>query len=435
MNWSRKSVAQALLTMSATIVVGLFGLWLFESGLQAGPAPPAPPQPEPDSVRWARLPKPEFVEGLLANGLLHHRDTVDKNQRFTDLLRGYHVSEVAWAQLNQLNRKTFDFRRVTTGKKYTVLYQPDSLRSLRALVYEPSEIEYVIFHFGDSLRVEACHRTVDVVEKSVAGVIVSTLAESLSDQGLSPELTNRFVDVFAWQVDFYHLQKNDRYKIIYEEEQVAGRTIGIRGITGIYFEQNHTRYYAFAFDQGNGIDYFDEQGNSLRKAFLKFPIEFTSISSRFSKRRFHPIEKVFKPHLGTDLSAPKGTPIRSVGDGVVVEARYNSRSGRYVKVKHNDTYTTGYLHMSRIANGVKSGMRVKQGQVIGFVGSTGWATGPHLCYRFYRNGVQVDALKVKLPPAEPVADLHRPQFDSIKQAVTRKLDQVTFSTAVDLAGN
>ena len=421
--------------MSATIAVGFFALWLLESGLQAGPAPSPPLLPEPDSVRWARLPKPEFVEGILANGLHTHRDTVEKHQRFTDLLQGYYVSPVVWQQLNQLDRNTFDFRKVTAGKKYTVLYQPDSLRALHALVYEPNEVEYVIFHFDDSLRVEPCARQIQVAEKSVSGVIVSTLAESLSEQGLSPELTNRFVDVFAWQVDFYHLQKNDRYKLIYEEEQVEGRTIGIRGITGIYFEQNNTRYYAFAFDQGNGIDYFDEQGKSLRKAFLKYPIEFTRISSRFSKKRFHPIAKVFKPHLGTDLSAPPGTPIRSVGDGVVLEARYNSRSGRYVKVKHNDTYTTGYLHMSRIASSIKPGIRVKQGQVIGFVGSTGWATGPHLCYRFYRQGVQVDALKVKLPPAEPIAEVNRPEFDSLRQVIIRKLDRLSFSAGHDLAGN
>lgn len=278
-----------------------------------------------------------------------------------------------------------------------------------------------------------CARQVQVVEKSVSDVIISTLVESLREQGLSPEPTNRFVDVLAWQVNFYHLQKNDRYKLIYEEEQVEGRTIGIRGITGIYFCNTIRGIMLFAFDQGNGIDFFDEQGKSLRKAFLKYPIEFTRISSRFSKKQFHPIAKVFKPHLGTDRSAPPGTPIRPVvGDGVVLEARYNSRSGRYVKVKHNDTYTTGYLHMSRIASEIKPGIRVKQGQVIGFVGSTGWATGPHLCYRFYPEGVQVDA---KLPPAEPIGEVNRPEFDSLRQVIIRKLDRLSFSAGHDLAGN
>ena len=242
----------------------------------------------------------------------------------------------------------------------------------------------------------------------------------------SHELTNKFVDIFGWQVDFARLQKGDKFKLIYEELQVEGTPIGIKQINGIYFEHFNTPYYAFPFDQGDGIDYFDNEGKSLRKALLKYPIEFTRISSRYTLNRFHPVQKRWKAHLGTDFAAPVGTPIRSVGDGLVEEAQYKSNNGNYVKVRHNGTFTTQYLHMSRIAAGVKAGTRVKQGQTIGYVGSTGLATGPHLCYRFWKNGVQVDALKVDLPASQPVKKDYEAAFNKIKEELTNKLNSIPF---------
>jgi murein DD-endopeptidase MepM/ murein hydrolase activator NlpD len=222
------------------------------------------------------------------------------------------------------------------------------------------------------------------------------------------------------------LQKGDKFKLIYEEAQVEGVTVEIRQIVGIYFEHSANPYYAFPFDQGEGLDYFDDDGNSLRKALLKYPIEFTRISSRYTMNRFHPVQKRWKAHLGTDFAAPTGTPIRSVGDGIVVEAQYKSNNGNYVKIRHNGTYTTQYLHMSRIASGIRPGTKVKQGQNIGFVGSTGLATGSHLCYRFWRNGVQVDALRVELPPSQPVKDEARAAFGIVKEELTRKLEVIPF---------
>jgi murein DD-endopeptidase MepM/ murein hydrolase activator NlpD len=243
---------------------------------------------------------------------------------------------------------------------------------------------------------------------------------------ISNELTNKFVDIFGWQVDFQHLQKGDRFKLIYEENSVEGQPFSIGKILGIYFEHFGHGYYAFPFDQGEGVDYFDEEGKSLRKALLKYPIEFTRISSRYSFNRFHPVAKVFRAHLGTDFAAATGTPIRSVGDGVVLEAQYTANNGNYVKIRHNSTYTTGYLHMSKIASGIYAGSHVKQGQTIGFVGSTGLATGPHLCYRFWRNGVQVDALRVELPPSKPMDKKNWKQFDEVMVLTTLKLQSIPF---------
>src|SRR5690606_21799455 len=243
------------------------------------------------------------------------------------------------------------------------------------------------------------------------------------------DLTNRFVDIFGWQVDFQRLQRGDKFKLLYEERQVEGVSIGIGKINGIYFEHFDQPFYAFPFDQGEGIDYFDEDGKSLRKALLKYPIQFTRISSRYNKNRFHPVQKRWKAHLGTDFAAPTGTPIRSVGDGIVLEARYKSNNGNYVKIRHNATYTTQYLHMSKIAPGIRPGVKVKQEQVIGYVGSTGLATGPHLCYRFWKNGVQVDALRVELPPSQPIQDEYMEAFDSVRTTLIDKLNHIPFPPA------
>lgn len=373
--------------------------------------------------------KPEFLHGMVVNNLRVVEDQVKRNQRFTDLLNGYHVSPAVMQQLNLLPRSTYDFRKISVNKKYTLLVEHDSVKSLKALVYEPNPIDYVVFHFEDSLMVELCQRKVDTLQRSISGRIESTLSHTIEGLGVSNDLTNKFVDIFAWVVDFQRLQKGDQFKLIYEENLVDEKPIGIGKILGVYFEHSGNGFYAFPFDQGDGLDYFDDEGNSLRKALLKYPIEFTRISSRYSKNRFHPVVKVFRPHLGTDFAAPTGTPIRSVGDGIVEEAQYKTNNGNYVKVRHNGTYTTGYLHMSKIASGIKPGVRVRQGQTIGFVGSTGLATGPHLCYRFWKNGVQVDALRVELPPSQPVKAEFFSDFQGIKEELIKQLELIPFPSA------
>ena len=249
--------------------------------------------------------------------------------------------------------------------------------------------------------------------------------------GLSPQLTNEFVDVFAWQIDFFRLQKGDKFKLIYEDHLEEGESIGTGRIKSIYFEHFDNPYYAFYFDQGDGIDYFDEEGNSLRKALLKYPLDFTRISSRYSGNRYHPVQKRWKAHRGTDFAAPKGTPIRSVGVLIIFDARYCKYNGNFVKVKHYSTYTTQYLHMSKIKSGIKRGTKVKQGQIIGYVGSTGLAKGNHLCYRFWRNGVQIDALKVDLPPSAPISPENESNFNQRKLAMMTQLDAIQFPASDD----
>jgi murein DD-endopeptidase MepM/ murein hydrolase activator NlpD len=367
---------------------------------------------------------PNLLYGINIDNHVVIEEKVKKNQFLADILTSYNVPIKLINQVSALPRNIFDVRKIAPDKKYTVFCNTDSLKQAKILVYEPNQIDYIIFNFEDSLRVDVCQREITVAEKSISGIILSSLSNTIYEMGISHELTNKFVDVFAWQVDFARLQKGDIFKLVYEEVQVEGKAIGIRNINGIYFEHFGSPYYAIPFDQGNGTDYFDDKGKSLRKALLKYPIEFTRISSRYSGRRFHPVQKIFKAHLGTDFAAPTGTPIRSVGDGIVEEAQYKSNNGNYVKIRHNGTFTTQYLHMSRIESGVRAGTRVRQGQKIGYVGSTGLATGPHLCYRFWRNGVQVDALRVELPPSEPIKTDYAQAYEQAKVQVKLMLDAI-----------
>lgn len=381
-----------------------------------------------DTITVHLVPKePRVVYGMvLDNNHLVVEDKIKRNQRLGDILEQYNVPAKLIHELSNLSRQIFDPRKIAANKKYTLILDKDSITRAKAMVYEPNAIDYVIFKFGDSLSVDVMKREVVTVEKTVSGVIQSNLSETIEKLGISNELTNKFVDIFGWQVDFQRLQKGDKFKLIYHEEQVEGIAIAIKQIDGIYFEHFGHDYYAFPFDQGEGTDYFDEQGKSMRKALLKYPIEFTRISSRYTQSRFHPVQKRWKAHLGTDFAAPTGTPIRTVGDGIVLEAQYKSNNGNYVKIKHNGTYTTQYLHMSRIASGIRAGMRVRQGETIGYVGSTGLASGPHLCYRFWKNGVQVDALRAELPPSQPILKDKMEAFDVIKKDLTDKLQAIPF---------
>jgi murein DD-endopeptidase MepM/ murein hydrolase activator NlpD len=296
-----------------TLLVSLF-FWVdTQTSLFSKPADYAA---EVDSVQSnLSSPKPIFLYGLEVTKYIVVKDVVKRNERFFELFKDAYVPPLIMQQLHTLPRHEFDFRKVAAYKNYTLIHSNDSLKTAHALVYEASPIDYVIFYLKDSLRIEAKQKEIVVEEKSIAGQIQSTLSETIEELDISPELTNKFVDIFGWKVDFQRLQKGDQFKLIYEEKSVEGKPYAIGDILGIYFEHFGKGYYAFPFDQGDGLDYFDEEGNSLRKALLKYPIEFTRISSRYSHSRFHPVVKVFRPHLGTDFAAPAGTPIRSVGDG------------------------------------------------------------------------------------------------------------------------
>ncbi|WMN07602.1 peptidoglycan DD-metalloendopeptidase family protein [Marivirga arenosa] len=375
-------------------------------------------------------PDPTILYGMVVDSFQVAEHAVKRNQSISDILLAYNVSHQTIFQLANVAKNVFDVRKIAPNKKYTIIYQDnDSLPSARALVYEPNPEEYVVFNLKDSIKVYVEKRPVEVKEKAISGTIQSSLYEEILKNGGTPELVDLVADMYGWQIDFTKIYPGDQFKVIYTERTIEGKSVGIEEIIGAELIHYNNPFLSIAFDQGDGIDYFDEEGKSLRKAFLRYPVKFTRISSKYTKRRYHPVQKRYKAHLGTDYAAPTGTPIYAAGDGVILKARYEKFNGRNVKIRHNATYSTQYLHMSRIAKGIKPGSKVKQGQLIGYVGSTGLASGPHLCYRFWKNDKQVDALKVDLPPSEPIKEDYLSNFMRYKGYVKSKLDQVSYPEA------
>lgn len=293
-------------------------------------------------------------------------------------------------------------------------------------IYPESKYEYWIVSLQDSLYAKKVEKKRTVRRREISGTIEDALYLSVARAGGTQALAMSLVEVYAWSIDFFRLQKGDQFSVVYEEEYVDDTTyVGLKGVIASNIKHVDNDFYAFPYKNELGFhDYYDEEGRSLRKTFLRAPLDFTRISSRYSGRRFHPVQKRWKAHLGTDYAAPTGTPIMTTADGVVIAAKYTSANGNYVKVRHNGTYTTQYLHMSKIGSGVKNGVRVKQGDVIGYVGSTGLATGPHVCYRFWVNGKQVDPYKQKLPDAEPLTAERMPEYKTYMKELKTRLDAI-----------
>jgi murein DD-endopeptidase MepM/ murein hydrolase activator NlpD len=352
----------------------------------------------------ANIISPKMYYGYVIDSMEVVHKSVKRNEFLANILSDHNISYEDIRLLSQRSKGVFDIRKLGVRKSYELICYNDDYKTAKAMIYHPNNIDYVVFNLEDSIYVKTGSKEVITLEKTSSGIITNSLAVSMDENGLRPQLTNDLADIFAWEVDFFRLYPGDRFKLIYEEQFVDGVSVGYGDIKGAVFEHADEKYYAFYFEQGSGIEYFDEEGNSLRKTFLKYPVKFSRISSRYSGRRFHPVQKRYKSHKGTDFAAPQGTPIRTVGDGVVTEARYTKYNGNYVKIKHNSVYSTQYLHMVKMASGIRPGVKVKQGQTIGFVGHTGLAKGNHVCYRFWKYGQQVDALRVDLPSSEPVQD-------------------------------
>ncbi len=325
------------------------------------------------------------------------RYAVRRGETFSDILSRLNVSAQAIATLVERARPVMDVRKLRAGNAYHVYQDTTRGRASEFLVYEQDPVHYVVFDLRDSLRVERGNRPVRTLQKHIQGEIEHSLYQTLEELNANPMVAIELSEIFAWQVDFYRIMQGDRFNVVYEEDYVGDQSVGIKRIKAARFTHDGDVFHAFPYAIDGSIDFYDAEGNSLRRPFLKAPLRFSRISSRYTWRRFHPVQKRYKAHLGTDYAAPTGTPVRSTADGTVIAAGYTRGNGRYVKVKHNGTYTTGYLHFSRIAKGIRKGIKVKQGDIIGYVGSTGLATGPHLCYRFWKNGRQVDPLREKLP--------------------------------------
>lgn len=377
--------------------------------------PPAPLAPVVFGIPTDSL---EIVEG-----------TINTGETLATILSAYNIAPTTIQGLSQKAKSVFEVKSIRTKHTYTLLHSKDSTQTARFFIYEPNDVDYIVYDLRDSLRVSFHQREIEILERELYGKIHGSLYQSIVDAGGSVQLVDAMADIYAWRIDLNHIEPGDTFKLIFEEKQVDGKTIEIGQLKAAYFESNGEPIYAIGFDQGNGFSYFDQDGNSLKKAFLKEPVEYSRISSRYTKSRFHPIQKLFKAHLGTDFAAPIGTPIRTVGDGVVLEAGRSGGNGNYIKIRHNKTYTTQYLHMSRFAQGIRRGVRVKMGETIGYVGSTGLSTGPHLCFRFWKNGQQVDALKEKLPQAEPINKLNIIAFLEKREKIVGRMEAMDTSRA------
>ncbi len=361
-------------------------------------------------------------------GLSHDKFKVIKaafkqNENLGSILFNYHITYAEIDELVKKASKIFSFKNFSFGKKYTLFCSKDSVAKAQCFVYETSPTEYVFFDFRNGIAVYKKEKESEQCVETASAVIEGSLYETLDRLDLSAELATKLADVYAWTIDFYKIQKGDHFKVVYEQTYVEGKPVDVGRILGTEFTHNKEDFYAIYFDANNDGkgNYYDDKGNGMKKAFLKAPLKFSRISSKYSLNRFHPVQKINKPHLGTDYAAAAGTPIMSVADGIVLDAKFGVYNGNYVKVKHNQTYTTQYLHMSKIANGMRPGKHIKQGDVIGYVGSTGLATGPHLCFRFWKNGKQVDPLKEKLPMSEPIDSKYKLQYNKVRDEMMLKI--------------
>jgi murein DD-endopeptidase MepM/ murein hydrolase activator NlpD len=372
-------------------------------------------------------PNAKFLYGIDVTGLNIIEGTVARNQTLGSILSPFEVPYQIIDELAKKSKEIFDVRNIAFNKNFKLITAEDSTSvKPRYFIYEPNAAEYVVFDL-DGLEIYKKEKPAEIRTREIGGMIQTSLYVDMIEKGVGPDLIDLFADLYGWSVDFQRLQKGDKFKVVFDEKFVEDQSVGVVGIQTAYFEHMGEPYHAIPFEQNGEMNFFDQEGNSLKKAFLRDPLKYSRISSRYNLRRFHPVQKRYKPHLGTDYAAPRGTEIRTVGDGTVVEAGYSRGNGNYVKIKHNGTYSTQYLHMSKIGKGIKKGSRVRQGQVIGYVGSTGLATGPHLCFRFWKHGKQVDWLREKIPPSEPILAENKDAFELVK----RDAIQVLAATSVE----
>lgn len=361
----------------------------------------------------------EPIYGYHPDSFYTFRETVEPNQFLADILLREELSYPEIHKLVQRTDSVFDPRDIRSGKDYCFLYS-DSCARPDMMVYELSPYSYLEYDLH-CLQVERIDRPITTKIKKTGGRIDGSLWLSLERMGAPTSLISKMEDALAWSVDFYYVQPQDSFFLLYEEQWSENDFLGIGKLLGAYFESGGQEYYSIWYDSENYRGFFDQKGRPMKKAFLKSPVAYSRISSRYNPRRFHPIQKRVKPHLGTDYAAPRGTPIRAVADGTVTKASYTRGNGVYVKIRHDRTYETQYLHMTKYARGISPGVKVIQGQTIGYVGSTGLATGPHVCFRFWKNGRQVDHLRENLPPPEPMAEEELPQYYQHRDRVLEEM--------------
>lgn len=375
------------------------------------------PEPDiiaPDSTEISKKQEPVLLYGIPTDSFDLIPGRIKPNGFLSDILVKHGVSLQEIDQTIKNSKSVFDVRTIRSGSNYFLFCDKDSAARARYIVYEHDATTSYIFCFNDSLNITPFKKEIHTEIKYASGIIETSLWDAMIAGGLHPSLAVKLSEIFAWTVDFFGLQKGDSFKVIYDEMFIDGKSLGTGRVYGAEFSRSGTVVAAIPFIQDGKESYFDIDGNSLRKAFLKAPLQFSRISSRFSANRMHPILRIRRAHFGVDYAAPVGTPVHAIGDGRVISATNEGASGRMVKIQHNSVYSTAYLHLSGFGKGIGAGSFVKQGDIVGYVGSTGLSTGPHLDFRFYKNGSPVDPLKVDAPPVEPILPKDSTRFEKVK---------------------
>ncbi len=376
----------------------------------------------------AEKPEPIIKDfGFTFNDFKVIKDTIKSGDTFGTILQDYTLPDsLNIHQLTEKVKDSFNLRGIKAGKPYLLFLDKKNNKKIDAFVYVQDKIHYTVVDFRDSIQVRNTERPTTIKKRTVAGIIEGSLSESLDKAGVSPSLAPKLAKVYEFTIDFFKIQKEDKFAVtIYEKFIEDSIYAGVEKVESTYFQHKGKEYFAFPYKtnaEAKKAQYYDENGKALKAMFLKAPLDYFRISSKFSGRRFHPVQKRWKAHNGTDYAAPHGTPIKATASGVVEKAGYTSGNGNYVKIRHNGTYSTQYLHMSKIL--VRKGQHVSQGQTIGKVGSTGLATGPHVCYRFWKNGIQVDPFKQKLPNAEPLDKKEKAKYLEYIKPLKKELDSV-----------
>ena len=368
--------------------------------------------------------------GFVLNDFNVIRDTIRPGDTFGGILDANGVPQNKIFEVANKFRDSFDVRRIVAGRPYVLLNSKDSLNRTQVFIYEKSRVNYAVVDLRDSINFYSGNKPVTFVQKEASGIITSSLSQTMDEQNLSPYMSERLADIYAWTVNFFHLQQGDRFKVIYTEKFINDTiSAGLHSIDASYFEHRGRPLYAFHYRPETNtelFDFYDDEAENLRRAFLRSPIKFNyRISSRYNlKRRIKYYGFKLRPHKGTDFAAPVGTPILATADGIVTKSERRGGNGNYVKIKHNGAYETQYLHMKK--RKVKKGDFVRQGDVIGWVGMTGNTSGPHVCYRFWKNGKQVDPFKQDLPKSKPLpAEFHEDYF-AFMSPFKERLDCITY---------
>lgn len=368
--------------------------------------------------------KENILFGINADNYNVERHSVERGESWSKILDAYGITTQKIIRLDQLTKDICPLRQIRAGNHYTTFVQRDSTQlKLDYLVYEKSIVDYVVFAFvGDSVAVREGQREVEIRRKKSTAVIESSLWGAIMEAKLPYSLAAEMEDIYQWTVDFFGIQAGDRFTVIYDEKFIDTLSVGVGRIWGAKFTHRGRDIYAIPFEQGGKLQYWEADGGSLRKQLLKAPLKFTRISSKFSHARFHPVLKKYRPHHGIDYAAPVGTPVRAVADGTVTKKSYDKAAGNMLKIKHPGNLSSGYLHLRGFAKGIKVGARVSQGQVIGYVGSTGRSTGPHLDFRLWKGATPINPLKVPQKPTEPISKENQERFDKVRIRVMAELN-------------